>query len=52
MTGIVLRVRLGGPGVRAVAVDDEAALARTVGHRHAERVEQRVVLLGAGGRSS
>ena len=38
--------RLRGAGVRAVGVDDEATFARAVGDRHAERVEERVVLLG------
>ena len=43
---------LGRTGVGAVGVDDEAALAGTVGDRHAERLEQRVVVLGRSGRSS
>ena len=46
---MVVRPGRGGlrrAGVRAVGVDDEAALARTVGDRHAQRVEQRVVFLG------
>ena len=43
MTGIDRRCRA---GVGAVGVDDEAALAGAVGDRHAERLEQRVVVLG------
>ena len=45
-TGMATRTGLRGAGVGAVGVDDEAALARAVGDRHAERVEQREVLLG------
>ena len=43
---------LRGTGVRAVGVDDEATLAGAVGHRHAQRLEQRVVFLRVAGRST
>ena len=38
--------------VRAGGVDHEPALAGTVGHRHAQRLEQRVVLFRRRGRPS
>ena len=45
-TGMPTRGGLRRARVRAVGVDDEATLAGTVGDGHAERLEQRVVLLG------
>ena len=51
-TGMPTRTGWAGRAWAPCGVDDEAALARTVGDRHAERLEQRVVFLGRRGRSS